>query len=327
MISKSKYLIDNDTIKNIFNAAGIIDVALIEPLGAGEYNAVYQVTAKGKEYVLKIAPIDESRIMTYEKNLMASEIFWYNQMTEFTDITVPHIYFSDFSKKIITADYFIMDKMPGSQLDKAKLTLEEKHNTYSVLATMAAKIHSIKNYEFGYIQNGLHKDWYQAIAAMVKAAINDAQKKHKRSKRGERLLGYIEKHQTILKKVECAMVNFDIWAPNIICERLPEGIKYGWIDPERSFWGDRIADFVCLEMSKPLEKKTQSLVSYNITAKNPLIVGVPEKIRYAIAQGYLGLIMEVERYFRYTPHHFGWWRNFFASAWLFKSCFNILNNV
>ena len=81
------------------------------------------------------------------------------------------------------------------------------------------------------------------------------------------------------------MVNFDIWWPNIICNRENGEIKYAWIDPERSFWGDRIADFVCLEYQKPLEKKKASLAAYNAVADEPIRVTREEKIRYAVMQG------------------------------------------
>lgn len=65
------------------------------------------------------------------------------------------------------------------------------------------------------------------------------------------------------------MVNFDIWWPNIICNRENGEIKYAWIDPERSFWGDRIADFVCLEYQKPLEKKKLPLRLIMPSRMNP----------------------------------------------------------
>lgn len=122
------------------------------------------------------------------------------------------------------------------------------------------------------------------------------------------------------------MFNFDIWPSNILCRRVNGEIKYAWIDPERSFWGDRILDFVCLETAVPLADKKASLAAYNSVAEKPVVITEEEKIRYAVAQDYLGLIMETEKYFRYTPHHFGWWRNVFFSKWLFKAAFRVLEN-
>jgi len=321
MISRTKYNIDNETIEKLFSAAKINCIKEIAPLGAGEYNAVFSAKADGKEYAVKIAPTEDIEILSYEKDIMSSEVYWYQKMREHTEIKVPDVYFEDFTKKIIPTNYYIMEKLPGLQLDKMELSKEEKTDSVTQMAKMAAEIHKIKNDKFGYIQNGLFDNWYQAIRSMTINLIKDCEKAGRKTKRGERLLSYIDANKEILEKAECSMVNFDIWAPNIICTREEGKIKYAWIDPERSFWGDKIADFVCLEMFTPLENKKISIDAYNSVSDRPVKVTEDERIRYAVAQGYLGLIMEVEKYYRYTPLHFGWWRNVIASAWLFKSAF------
>ena len=214
-----------------------------------------------------------------------------------------------------------MEKLSGKQLDQMNFSDSEKAQASSITATMAAQIHKVKNDRFGYLQNGLYDDWYQAIRAMTQSLLDDCARVGKKSKRGKKLLAYIDRYQDILKKAECCMVNFDIWWPNIICSRENGAVKYAWIDPERSFWGDRIADFACLEWQKPLEQKKVSLAAYNAVADEPIRVTREEKIRYAVMQGYLGLIQEVEKYYRYTPTHFGWWRNVFSSAWFYQSAF------
>ena len=76
MISKTKYKIENKEIEKIFRAAGIGGITGISPLGAGEYNAVFSVSTREKEYVLKIAPAQEAPVMTYEKDMMRAEVFW-----------------------------------------------------------------------------------------------------------------------------------------------------------------------------------------------------------------------------------------------------------
>lgn len=326
MRSKTKYLMDEKTIKDLFHKAGIDNIKQTSPLGAGEYNAVYLIVTDNKEYVLKIAPMDNVPVLTYEKDMMASEVYWYNQMSEHTSISVPVVYYHDFSKEMIPAQFFIMEKIDGAQLDKMDFSDEEKARSVTQTAKMAAGIHEISNNKFGYIQNELYDDWYSAIRAMIEALIKDCTEKNQKTSRGEKLLSYIDRYKSVLEKAECTMVNFDIWDPNILCKRENGTIKYTWIDPERSFWGDRIMDFVCLEMATPLAKKVQSLHAYNEVSSKPIQITKEEEIRYAVAQGYLGLIMETEKYYRYSPLHFGWWRNVFASAWLFKSAFGVLKN-
>ncbi len=197
MISRTKYPVDEFTIGKLFAAAGIEGISNIAPLGAGEYNAVYQAQASDKIYVLKIAPTENVPVMSYEKNMMDSEVFWYEQMKNHTPIRVPEIFTLDSSKALIPTSYFIMEKLEGTQMDKMDFSTEEKRASTAVLAEMVAHIHAIENNQFGYIQSGLYENWYLAIQAMVSNIITDAARKGHRSKRGKKLLAAIEHHRTI----------------------------------------------------------------------------------------------------------------------------------
>jgi len=327
MISRTKFHLDDFTIQRIFEVAGIRGVTDIAPLGSGEFNAVYSARTSDKEYALKIAPGDGAPILTYEKDMMASEIFWYQRMREHSPIHVPEVHRTDFTRTIIPTPYFIMDKVPGKQMDQMDFSAAEKEEALAETARMVAQIHRIKNDRFGYVQNGLFGDWYQAIRSMIVNLIADAERKHRKTKRGQRLLAFVDQYRTVLEKADCCMVNFDIWAPNILCQRQDDGsIRYHWLDPERSFWGDRIVDFVCLETMSPLPEKKRALAAYNSVAEHPVLATPEEQIRYAIALGYLALIMEVEKYYRYSPFHFGWWRNVGASSFFYSRALESLKN-
>lgn len=324
MVSRTKYLLDNKTITRLFENAGITGITSIAPLGAGEYNAVYAVEAD-KEYVLKVAPAADTPILTYEKEMMKSEVYWYSLLRTQTDIRVPEVYFADDSKTLIPTAYFIMEKLAGTQMDQFQMTAEEKTECSRRVAQMVAQLHQIQNTEFGYLQNGLHGNWYAALTSMLENLIYDAERVGKKSPKGRKLLAYAQKYESILKKVPCTMVNYDAWMPNMLCRRLKNGeIEIAWIDPERSFWGDRIFDFICLEFPKPLSKKTLSVRAYNEVSGQPILCSREECIRFAFAEGVMALIQEVEKYYRYTPHHFGWWRNVLSAAMLYKQAFRTL---
>lgn len=172
------------------------------------------------------------------KNMMQTEVYWYDIIRNNTGIKVPDVYYTDFSKTLIPSDWFIMEKLEGRQRNEIKMDKSELNKR---TAHMAAEIHYIKNDRFGYVQNGLYDNWYDALSNMIKNLLLDAQKMNKKSKRGEKLLSYAEKYKNILKAVPCSMVNYDIWDPNVICREHNNGeIEFQWIDPERSFWGDRI---------------------------------------------------------------------------------------
>lgn len=324
MVSRTKYLLDDKTVTRLFENAGITGITSIAPLGAGEYNAVYAVEAD-KSYVLKVAPAADTPILTYEKEMMQSEVYWYSLLRTQTDIRVPEVYFADDSKTWIPTAYFIMEKLEGTQMDKFQMTADEKTECSRKVAQMVAQLHKIQNTEFGYLQNGLHGNWYAALTSMLENLICDAERVGKKSPKGKKLLDYAKKYENILKEVPCTMVNYDAWMPNMLCRRLENGeIEIAWIDPERSFWGDRIFDFICLEFPKPLPKKTLTVRAYNEVSNQPIACSREECIRFAFAEGVMALIQEVEKYYRYTPHHFGWWRNVLSAAMLYKQAFRTL---
>ncbi len=325
MLSKTKFLLDDETIKKLFRKAGIEEVKSVAALGAGEYNAVYEVVAD-KAYVLKVAPADTSPVLTYEKDMIKSEVYWYSVLHDKTDILVPEVFYSDFSRELVPAGWFIMEKMPGLQHDKIPMSPEEKENKEYEKAKMVAQIHKIHNDKFGYIQNELYDNWYLALRSMVENLVADCARKGKKTRRGEKFLGYIDIYREVFEKAECCMVNFDIWDKNIICNREKGQIKCAWIDPERSFWGDRILDFICLDMFAQLEDKKRALEGYNAFAELPIEPGKEERIRYAVAQALMALLMETEKYYRYSPTYLGWWRNILVSAVLFRRAFKVFKN-
>ena len=324
MISRTKYPIEEDGVRALLERAGIMGIRSVAPLGAGEYNAVFEGRTADRSYVIKIAPPASVPILTYEKEIMRAEVYWYRQMRENTDIRVPEVYYQDFERRKIPTDYFIMEKLPGRQMDQMDFSAGEKAEASAQTAKMAARLHQIRGERFGYIQNGLFDSWYEALRSMVSNVWEDGLQKGVRSRRGERLLREIDRNRSVLEQVECRMVNFDIWAPNILCSRLNGRVQYAWIDPERSFWGDRISDFVCLEPAKPLAEKKKSLAAYNSVSEEPIRLMREEQIRCAVAQGYMGLIQEIEKLYRYTPRHFGWWRNVASSAMFYRLAFQVL---
>lgn len=325
MKSKSKYELDAQTISQLFVHAGIGVPDRISPLGAGEYNSVYAVDVQAKAYALKVAPVESSAALTYESDMLRQEIYYYTLMRDRAKIRVPEVYFCDFSRQLIPAQYFIMERLNGKQLDQAQLTRSEKEEADREVARMTARMHAVRGEGYGYLQNGLKDTWYSALRSMVQNLIADAARFGKKSRRGNKLLQLIDRYRAVLEQADCRLINFDIWGANILCERKGDKIELSWIDPERCMWGDRIADFVCLEFGKfNLADKKKTLDAYNAVSDAPVIGTADENIRFGIMLCYLGLIMEVEKYARYSWKHFGWWRNVVTGKLVFSRGFKIL---
>ena len=159
--SKTKYHATNEEVERIFAANHIPCIRTIEMLGNGEFNAAFKVcTEEKKEYVVKIAPPRNSKILSYENNMMESEVFWYEQMREKTDIYIPEVYAFDFSEKIIPASYFIMEKIDGKMLWEMGFSETAYAKVQEQKIYMLTQIHQIHNNLFGYMQTGLQNSWY-----------------------------------------------------------------------------------------------------------------------------------------------------------------------
>ena len=323
MKSRSKTEVTFALASEMMKKAGLGTAVSAEPLGAGEFNTVLAVkTNDGNAYALKVAPSEDADVQLYEKGMMRSEVHFYSLMREHTDISVPDVLYADFSHELLPADWFVMTLIKGRHPSGEKG--EEAAALAEELARMAASMHKVKGEGFGYIQRGLRPSWHEAVRAMTEDLLRDAEKKGVRSRRGEKLLRLIDKHAGTLNKAECRMVNYDIWMPNIIVQETAEGKKFWWIDPERSFWGDPVADFVCLEFFKPFRKKTLSAQAYNEHADVPVTLSREEEIRWGVMMAYMGLLQEVEKHYRYTPLMFGWWRNVISSALVYRAGFKAL---
>ncbi len=201
IISKTKYEASEAEIKKLFSFHKLGNVVDIVALGCGEFNAAYKVTCdSGLSYVLKIAPPEGSKILSYEKNMMKSEVFWYSQMHEKTDILCPKVYVSDFSKEIIKSNCFIMELMPGGLIWEMGISAEEYEAIQKQKICMLTKIHKITNDGYGYIQTGLNATWYEALKNMALRLVDDCKSLGHDTPDGERFVNLIENIKNFWKQ-------------------------------------------------------------------------------------------------------------------------------
>ena len=325
VISKTKYEATEGEIKELFAAHKVGRVTALEPLGNGEFNAAYKVTCEnGANYALKIAPPDDSKVLTYEKNMMESEVFWYGQMHDKTDILCPGVIVSDFTKNIVKSNCFIMDLMEGKPLYEVNFTEAGYEDIARQKIGMLTKIHRISNDKFGYRQTGLKDTWYEALRSMASNLVADCKTLGRETPDGEKFIELIDKHEALLRTVPCRMVNFDLWDSNVLFNEKTG--KICWIDPERGFWGDPVADFITLGPGQkvPLSAKAKELAIYNETALEKLSLTKETEIRYALAVCYLALIEEVEKYVRYEPDNPNYIRNTADARAMYDMAYEIL---
>lgn len=325
VVSKTKYEASESEIKELFSFHKVGNVTAISSLGDGEFNSAYKVSCDNNEsYALKIAPPDDANVLTYEKNMMGSEVFWYEQMHDKTDILCPRVIVNDFSKNIIKSNCFIMEMMEGVPLGALDLSNDVSEDIQRQKIEMLTKIHRISNDGFGYRQTGLKDSWYEALRSMASDLVTDCKNLGLETPDGERFIEYIDKHEKLLRTVPCRMVNFDLWDSNVLYNAKTG--KICWIDPERGFWGDPVADFITLGPGQkvPLSAKQKELDIYNEMAEEKIYLTEETQIRYALAVCYLALIEEVEKYVRYEPDNPNYIRNTADARQMYDMAFNIL---
>ena len=325
VISKTKYEASKAEIRELFSFHKMGNVLDVAALGNGEFNAAYKVTCdNGTDYALKIAPPESASVLSYEKNMMEAEVFWYSQMHEKTDILCPRVFISDFSKRIVKSNCFIMEMMAGKALWEAGLSDQEYEAVQKQKISMLTKIHRIANDRYGYIQTGLDDSWYEALKNMALRLVADCKKLGHDTPDGETFLRFIDKHEKLLRAVPCRMVNFDLWDSNVLYNE--ETGRICWIDPERGFWGDPVADFITLGPGQkaPLSAKQKELEIYNGMAQEKIPLTEETEIRYALAVCYLALIEEVEKYVRYEPDNPTYIRNTVDSREMYDMAFRLL---
>lgn len=325
--SKTKYQVNRDDIEKIFARFSLGDVSEMTLFGGGEFNSACKVAAIKNgvpvPYVVKLSPPEDANVLTYEKNMMSAEVYWYEQIRKNTDIRIPIVYLFDDTKEIIPVNYFVMEYISGEPLYSYDLSEKQRDSIKREKLRMLSQIHKITGDFFGYYQGEHFSTWYEAIRSMVNSLITDCEAIGKETPDGHALLEAIDRHKNILEKVPCRMVNFDLWDSNVLLEN---GKKPVWIDPERSFYGDPIGDMITQGKSQmaKLSEKEDAIRIYNEYASQPFGLNEEEKIRYAVMVSYLALIEEVEKYVRYETTDENYIRNTKDARAMYDMAFDFL---
>jgi hypothetical protein len=214
--------------------------------------------------------------------------------------------------------------MAGKALWEAGLSDNEYQAVQKQKISMLTKIHRIANNRYGYIQTGLENSWYEALKKMALRLVADCNGLGHDTPDGETFVRLIDKHEKQLRDVPCRMVNFDLWDSNVLY--IEETGRICWIDPERGFWGDPVADFITIGPGQktPLSAKQKELEIYNDLAHEKIHLTEETEIRYALAVCYLALIEEVEKYVRYEPDNPTHIRNTVDSREMYNMAFMLL---
>jgi len=279
----------------------------ITALTGGCFNLSYRVELDEEDAVIiKIGPPKGVELLSYEEDMMATELWIHHLIEELPQVRVPKIIFSDLSCEIIPYPFFIMSSLKGRPLNTVDdLPEKDKISIYKTLARFMAEIHRIKGDHFGYalMRDQLkEKDYFQAFVHMVEVILSDGRKRGIRLPAEEkRFLSCIERYKTSFDEVkEPLLVHYDLWAGNLFVDKSAEG---SWeleaiIDFERGFYGDPAAEFIQVRAHVDLEKDQWFLEEYNKVAEKSFHLTKEAANRLDLFWMYLCLIMVIESYYR-----------------------------
>ena len=215
-------------------------------LTEGYFNVAYEVFLRdGRSVILKVAPAKDVRIMTYEKNIMQSEVSAMRTVENYSDIPAPRVLGYDDSCTICPSPYFFMEKLSGRSLNTVKDTLsaEQLAEIYAESGRINRRINEIPCPCFGYPAQPEFqgKTWFPVFRKMLEAGIQDAEKGGVDLKISpDTLLACLDRDKALFDAVtEPKLVHWDCWDGNIFVEK---GKITGFIDWERSIWGDPLLE-------------------------------------------------------------------------------------
>lgn len=247
MENANKYRLNDKEIETIVREAFGQSFRSASELTDGWANMAYSIRLEdGRKVVLKIAPSSDKPVMRYEKNIMRTEVEAMRLVANMPGLPVPRIYAYDSSCSIIGAEYFFMDFVEGTAMNKIRdsLSLEERENIARELGGYSRSINAYKNSFFGSLQpEGRRKDnWSEAFEGMIADVLADG-----KDASVELPVPYAEiekdlnRSRGLLADVkEASLVHWDLWDGNIFVQ---EGSISGLIDFERAFWGDPLSEF------------------------------------------------------------------------------------
>lgn len=215
----------------------------ISELKEGWFNAAYNVClSDGREVILKIAPPPDAEVMTYEKNIMSTEVASMRLAAQNPAILVPEIYAFDTARDLCDSDYFFMEKLVGENYGVIRATIppEVQAKIDEQIGAMVRQINGFTGTYFGYPGNpDLQADhWKEAFIKICESVVEDGRRKN--ADYGpfsiDEFLPVILKHSPALEKVTTPqMVHWDAWDLNFFVK---EGLITGLLDFERVLWGD-----------------------------------------------------------------------------------------
>jgi aminoglycoside phosphotransferase (APT) family kinase protein len=258
----------------------------------GFFNAAHALDlTDGRRLVVKVAPDADTEVLTYEADLMPAEIECFARALE-AGVPMPKVWHAD-----PEAGVLIMDRLSGATLPNAKEGLSEAAllELRREIGALSARFGTVTGERFGYRRKDgrtAADGWADAFLAFIGDILADADRFGIALPRPSgAIAALLEAERSLLDEVtRPALVHFDLWDGNIFVLRDGDDARVeGFIDGERAFYGDPIAELASLTMFVPPEEG-EAVVQGFLGRK----LEAGEERRLVLYRTYLWLILATE---------------------------------
>lgn len=267
----------------------------ISELKEGWFNAAYNVRlADDREVILKIAPPPDTEVLTYEHNIMATEVESMRRVAQNPAIPVPEIYYFDTDRDVCDADYFFMEKLTGDNLEhiKSSLAPEIQAQIDQNIGKIIREINGFTGTYFGYDGNRALRGatWPEAFLKIMDSVLEDGVRKNAEySFSVDDIRAAIQQHAPALEEVTTPqLVHWDAWDLNFFVK---DGKITGLLDFERALWADPLMEAQFRALA--LWGVSESMKGYGKTSFTHA-----EDERCHLYTLHLALVMKTECYYR-----------------------------
>ena len=186
-------------------------------------------------------------MLTYERDIMTTEVAALELVRKRTTVPVPQVLWSDTSCVRLPSALFVMEHCAGELLSTIRPSLDaaQQQVVDAQLAGFLRQMNAITNPTFGLPAPTAPRftRWSEAFLQLMDDALTDGQAASVDLPVSyETLRAVVRDHIDVLDEVtEPCFVHWDLWDPNVFVE--PNTLEVvGVIDFERALWGDPLME-------------------------------------------------------------------------------------
>ena len=269
-----------------------------ERLMGGMFATTYRVTfTDGARVVVKTAPTDTERLLSYELDLVRTEAAVYALAADRPDLLMPAVLLTDFTRAVLPSDVLVASHLDGVPLaDVVDLAPGLADVVQRNLGAFMARLHTMRGARFGYpnLDAGLNAPtWPEAFALMVGALLDDAEHWGTPLPFDE-VRGALLRHRAALAEVTTpVLVHMDLWAANLFVDPAT-GELTGVIDPERAVWGDPLLELAGADQDGLGPAPAPLLAGYASAGGTFALATASGEVRLLLYRLYMSLVLLVE---------------------------------